>query len=581
MGGVGNCHCCGLVLGLRCVNFRHVRRNGRDALSQFPNPVESLLKETASASQLRGEFALSTLFCWESNVQNVLVVVVCGLSKGGKGGQNSVGTVANLCVDPARVGKDTVPERLRAFNDTAVGLDKGKADKLWRSLVQGAKGFVCAGIHGIRSPGNGAEGRNRTPNTDKRIENHCIDVLDRGKLERKVHRLPHGVVAVKMLCRLRGHVVKQNWEKRVVLKWVHVKFFLLPSTPPTMSATSKLLSKRYPGTTDHLPRFARKHFDRMQRESQPAFQRANAPQVRRGDRFTTPEQWKLQVGDKVLITRGQHKGTVSEVVHLQSETNRVFLQVHSARKVVVPKSWWSTGQTSHVIDYPASFSTRDLKLVAAVPQEDGTTTEIAAYDVVLSGEEWDPDYKRMMPIRRVRYNEHITIPWPRPDPVEECELSTPEELAHERTYYPTSLAGDATVPDDLIQSLRHPLMKRPYKWGDRVFSRGEIAKLRGPQMPVSAAKLAGRAERAALAASLPKEPSTDTVEVVGSRVAEFLNAIENPHYAKFVSRLAPDYKDPAAAFREAQKKLRDARVADNQALNKIKTAVRNKYRARR
>lgn len=348
-----------------------------------------------------------------------------------------------------------------------------------------------------------------------------------------------------------------------------------------MSAASKILSKRYPGTTDHLPNFARKHFDRMQRDSQPAFQRTNAPLVRREDRFTSPEQWKMQVGDRVLITKGQHRGSVSEVVYLQPETNRVFLQVHSSRKVVVPKNWWSEGQTSHVIDYPMSFNPKELKIVANLPQDDGSVKEIAAYDIVLKGEEWDADYKRMMPIRRVRYNEHITIPWPRPEPVEDCEYSTPEDLAHERTYFPTSLAGDATVPDDLIKSLRHPLMKRPYKWGERLFSKSEIKKLSSPEMPLSESKIAGIKERILIKENLPLKPTNETIELVGSKVASFLNEIDNPHYAKFIAKLDPAYKDPKEAFREQQQNLRDARVLENQEMNKIKLSIKNKYKARR
>lgn len=325
----------------------------------------------------------------------------------------------------------------------------------------------------------------------------------------------------------------------------------------------------------------RKHFDRMQQQAQPAFHRSDAPVVRSEERFTSPRDWKMQVGDKVMITRGQFKGQVTEIVHLQSETNTVFCQKHSSKKVVVPKNWWSAGQNSHVIDYPQSFSPKDLKLVTNIPQEDGSNKLVAAHDVVFKGEEWDADYGCMMPLRRIKYNEHIIIPWPRPEPKDVDVYSTEMDVAHERTFWPTSLAGDAYTPDDLIKSLRHPLMKRPYKWGQKVFTESEIKKLNAPEMPVNEVKLKGFAEREAQRATIPSEPSNDTIELVGQKVMERLNSVDNEFLAKYLSKMGPNYVDPKLEFKKKQQALRDARVEENRQMNTIKNAVVKKYKLRR
>ena len=347
-----------------------------------------------------------------------------------------------------------------------------------------------------------------------------------------------------------------------------------------MSSLAKASSKRYGRDLSRYPHYIRKMFDQMQNKAQlPAF-RSEFRQVDDKERYTSPKQWGMQPGAQVLITRGKYAGTITKVVALQKETNRVFVENSETKRVVVPKQFWQPGQTSHIIDYPLPQHPRDLKVVGIMVNEDGTEKKIAADKLVFNGEYWDEDYKKMMPYRRVKYNEHIIIPWPRPDPIEDCEYSTSKDLVEERTFAPNSIVY-SDAPTDLLVSMRHPLIKRPYKWNKQYLTHSDVKKLKGISPILSEAKKAGIAERAAIKESLPTEPLPETVDLVGDKVAAFLNNVTDPHYAKFINKLAPGYKDPKDAFKDAKKKLYDEKVKENQELNKIKSFVQAKYKLKR
>lgn len=347
-----------------------------------------------------------------------------------------------------------------------------------------------------------------------------------------------------------------------------------------MSSLAKINSKRYGRELSRYPHYIRKMFEQMQERSQiPAF-RSEYGQVDEKKRYKLPQQWTVQPGDTVMITKGKYSGTVTKVVALQNETNRVFLEHSETKRVAVPKQYWQPGQTSHIIDYPLPQHPKDLKVVGTLVEEDGTEKKIAADKLVFSGEYWDEDYKKMMPYRRVKYNENIIIPWPRPEPVQDCAYSTSGELVEERTFFPNSIVFSDS-PSDLSKSMRHPLMKRPYKWGKEYLTKSDVKRLNPPSMPLSEAKLAAIEERKQIKASLPKEPLPETVSLIGDKVASFLNNITNPHYAKFINKMSPGYKDPTELFREKQKKLYDEKVRENQEMNKIKSYVEEKYKLKR
>lgn len=347
-----------------------------------------------------------------------------------------------------------------------------------------------------------------------------------------------------------------------------------------MSSLAKVNSKRYGRELSRYPHYIRKMFEQMQERSQiPAF-RSEYRQLEEKKRYNSPQQWTVQPGDTVMITKGKYSGTVTKVVALQKETNRVFLEHSETKRVVVPKQYWQPGQTSHIIDYPLPQHPKDLKVVGTMVEEDGTEKKIAADKLVFKGEYWDEDYRKMMPYRRVKYNENIIIPWPRPEPVQDCIYSTSQELVEERTFFPNSIVYSDS-PSDLSTSMRHPLIKRPYKWNKEYLTKSDVKRLTPPTMPLSEAKLAGIEERKEIKASIPKEPLPETVDLIGDKVASFLNNITDPHYAKFINKMSPDYQDPAKLFREKQKKLYDEKVRENQELNKIRSYVEAKYKLKR
>ncbi|GMM48587.1 mitochondrial 54S ribosomal protein YmL40 [Pichia kluyveri] len=347
-----------------------------------------------------------------------------------------------------------------------------------------------------------------------------------------------------------------------------------------MSSLAKQGSKRYGRELSRYPHYIRKMFDQMQERAQiPAF-RSEYRQVDENERYNNPRQWLVQPGDTVMITKGKFAGTLTKVVALQKETNRVFLEQSETKRVVVPKQFWQPGQTSHIIDYPLPQHPKDLKVVGTIVNDDGTEKKIAADKLVFKGEYWDEDYQKMMPYRRIKYNENIIIPWPRPDPVEDCIYSTDKNLVNERTFFPNSIIYSDS-PIDLINSMRHPLMKRPYKWDKQYLTKSDIKRLVPPQPLLSDNKKAGILERQQIKENLPSKPLPETINLVGDKVSQFLNNITDPHLAKFINKNSPDYKDPKDLFIEKQKKLYDEKIKENQQLNKIKSFVEAKYKLKR
>lgn len=339
-------------------------------------------------------------------------------------------------------------------------------------------------------------------------------------------------------------------------------------------------SKRYSRELTRYPHYTRKMFEQMQNRSQlPAF-RSKFKQIDNDSQYKTPKQWTVQPGDQVLITKGKYSGQISKVVALQKETNRVFLEHSETKKVVVPKQFWQPGQTSHIIDYPLPQHPKDLKVVGTIVNDDGTESKIAADKLVFSGEYWDNDYNKMMPYRRVKYNENIIIPWPRPEIEEDDQYCTSIDLVEERTFFPNSIVYSDS-PTDLLSSLRHPLIKRPYKWNKSYLTKSDVKRLNSRQMPISDEKKAGIEERKQIKNSLPTEPSIETVNLIGDKVANFLNNITDPHMAKFINKMSTDYKDPKDSFQDQQKKLLDAKIKENQQMNKIRSYVEAKYKLKR
>ncbi|OWB71383.1 hypothetical protein B5S31_g1070 [[Candida] boidinii] len=342
-------------------------------------------------------------------------------------------------------------------------------------------------------------------------------------------------------------------------------------------STLRNLSKRYGMNMNRLPHFYKKMFEQLSAQSQLPALRPDAKEVAEDDRFSSYKEWQVAVGDRVLITKGKYRGTITKVVGLHESTNRLYLEHSETRRIVVPKQFWQKNQDSHVIDYPQTVHPKDVKVVGTITDEvSGEDSDIAAHALVFKGEYWDEDYKKMMSYRRIRYNEHIIIPWPRPDIVEDDAFSTPELHTVERTYTPMTIASNE-MPEGVIQSLRDPIAKRPYKWGKKQVTKSDLYKLSTPQMPISEAKKAFKSEITEIKSKEIKEIPNDVMEFIGSKVADHLNNITEPALAKYIESVGPEYKNKKIAKKEKEREVYKAKDEAKQRANKRKEELNSKY----
>ncbi|VEU20578.1 DEKNAAC101437 [Brettanomyces naardenensis] len=351
-----------------------------------------------------------------------------------------------------------------------------------------------------------------------------------------------------------------------------------------MSSSLRNLSKRYGTNLDRFPFFLRKMFDRLSREAQLPALTSDVPELPIEKRFKRPDQWKVEVGDRVLITEGKYKGHVTKVLALHHPTNRIFLELAETKKLVVPKQFWQAGQSTHVIDYPKTVHPSNVKVVGTIVDTaaDGTERErdIAADQLVFKGEYWDEDYGKMMPYRRVKFHENVIIPWPRPEPEEDCAFSTAKEAAEERTYVPNCLVR-TDAPENIVESLRDPIMKRAYKWDKKYITRSEAKRLSSPEMPISEAKKAMFEEKRKIREAIPSEPSVETIELVGKLVAEKLNAVTDRNFAAYVNSVGPDARQKKKEARESARKVHEEKIREAEERNKIKNRTEGKYKLRK
>lgn len=340
-------------------------------------------------------------------------------------------------------------------------------------------------------------------------------------------------------------------------------------------------TKRYGANIDRFPEGTKKMLFKFAAMTQiPAF-RSDKGELPKERIFTRPEQWKVEIGDRVLITKGRFKGHVTKVLAFHRSTNELFVEQSETKKMVIPKQYWQAGQQSHVINYPKPISPRDVKVVSTMVEigKDGVEkrTEIAADDVVFKGMYWDADYGKMMPYRRVKYHENIIIPWPRPEPVEDDAFATSKEDSEERTYIPNSIVRTDSPPG-IVESMRSPIMRRKYKWDKQVISRSDEKRLTPSEMPISAAKKAGMEERQKINESIPKKPTEETVNLVGSRVATLLNGVTDANFAAWVNSVAPDSKLKNLEKKEKEKKILAEKTREAHQRNIIRHRIITKYK---
>ncbi|KAH3670755.1 hypothetical protein OGAPHI_001271 [Ogataea philodendri] len=330
------------------------------------------------------------------------------------------------------------------------------------------------------------------------------------------------------------------------------------------------MSSRY-SPLERLPAHLRNFLIKRSEQAQlPAFRRQTDRFVPEEKRFSKPEQWKVLEGDRVMFIKGVNKGKIARVLGLQSFSNHIFTDISETKPMVVPKQLWQENQDTYLIDYPKTVPVEDVRVVATVAREDGTEYDIAAEDVVFKGKYFDEDYKKMMPIRRVKYHEHIIIPWPRVDPVDDCAFSTPPDVVEERTHVENSILTYDQPSDFSIESLRDPTMKRAYKWNKQVLKKGDITKLTPPSEIFSETKKAMFEERKQIREAQIKEISPEVLEFIGSRVAEHLNNVTDPRFKQYVDKVSGESRARKLEAKQQEKQFQDLKIKEAEQRNKQK-----------
>lgn len=327
------------------------------------------------------------------------------------------------------------------------------------------------------------------------------------------------------------HFSSKNFKTRPKLTIYQIKFNRMGFAP---------VSKRFGPNFERLPKTVQSMFRDMQKKGQISALQPDLPEVPEDKLYRRVEQWKYLPGDRVMIVKGEHKGTVTSIVSHLKNTNGYYLEDGPMKKIVVPREYWRQTQPSHVVDYPVAVTRDSIKLVSSLTDEKtGKTKTFAADDVVFRGRYWDAAHKKMLPYRCVKNEEHITIPWPAPEPIHDDELCTPEDKALERSYFPMSVVHSG-LPDDLKLSLRAPLARRTIpRYSKKIITNSDLKRLTPPKMPEPPHKELMRQEKKMLA-ERSIELTAEMKEFIGSKVAQHLASIEDPHMKKYIERVSGD-----------------------------------------
>lgn len=253
-------------------------------------------------------------------------------------------------------------------------------------------------------------------------------------------------------------------------------------------------------------------------------------------------------GDLAYVTEGKHKGKIAEVLAYSPEFDAVSLANISTKKLL-PKPFWPEGQTSHVYDFP-DYIPRSKVRVVGKSKEDGRIFYMVAEEVVMGKPQYDDRYKRWIPERYIKHHDYL-LPWPNPAKLNDGELSTLEDKVTERTFEFNTI-GKSSIPKELVNQLRNPYSKYKKRQLDGL----QVAKLNGPEMPLTIEQkiwLAKQAEK-------PKKklyPLSEQVkEFIGSKMAEHLNKIESPelrHHLEVLSKVKiPDFEKTLKIIEETK-----------------------------
>lgn len=209
------------------------------------------------------------------------------------------------------------------------------------------------------------------------------------------------------------------------------------------------------------------------------------------EKFKTLNQWKFLPGDRVLIAKGEKKGTVTKIFAYKEDANKFILENGPTMTLPVPKPLWGEQATGHINQQPKGVARDCLKLVVKMPDEvTGEDHDVIVHDFGFSGKHYNKHYKTIMPTRVVKHHgEQLVLPWPLPEEPIARSAAANEDTNSERTYYVDSVVANQ-IPKDALATIRNPRSK--HRRG--VFETRHKNKFVGPEMPLSDTKTAYLAE---------------------------------------------------------------------------------------
>ncbi|RCK59236.1 54S ribosomal protein L40, mitochondrial [Candida viswanathii] len=303
------------------------------------------------------------------------------------------------------------------------------------------------------------------------------------------------------------------------------------------------------GLPEYLRKSLRKH---QEAGSLPTLKGFFPDELPKSQRKTDVEAGIMQ-GDLAYITTGRHKGKIVEVLAYNSLTDTVMLSGISSKKIL-PKMYWPEGHESYVYDFPDFVPRKDVRLAGKERDERGNISYVVAEDVELRDEYYDDRFKKFIPRRFAKYHDNIEFPWPEPAEIHEGALSTPEHVVMERTFEFQSIAKSG-IPKAALDKLRNPFSK--YK--KRLLSAYQVAKLKGPEMPLTKEQKIwlARSEKRKIENKPKYYPLSEEVqEFIGAKMAQHLNKIESPelrlHLEGLSKRRNPDFEKTLQIIEETR-----------------------------
>ncbi|KAI5962147.1 MRPL40 [Candida pseudojiufengensis] len=266
-------------------------------------------------------------------------------------------------------------------------------------------------------------------------------------------------------------------------------------------------------------------------------------------------------GDLAYVTEGPHKGKIVEVLTYSPEFDSVSLSNISTKKLL-PKPFWPEGHTSHVFDFPDYIPRSKVRVVGKQKDEEtGKISYIVAEGIQMKDSYYDDRYKKHIPRRFIKYHDQYELPWPNPPKINDGVLSTPENVVLERTFEFNTI-GKSSIPKQLVNQLRNPYSK----FKKRTLDGLQVAKLNGPEMPLTIEQKIWLAKQAESPKKKLYPLSNEVKEFIGSKMADHMNKIESPelrHHLEILSNVKiPDYQKTLNLIEETAKEEKSQNITN-------------------